>query len=223
MNTPSIYLTPSELVYLNGEKFAATSKLRHKIRLLHIDAQVDVLQLAQMTIAAAFLILEQHGTMRMELRQKKVMLGLGSTQALYADRVGPVAAWPPGTLESQIPQTAERLAQYQGQTEVYGIVYAWLGHDCFAPFDEVFDRVKQGLAMRGLLESRVETKLKIFKNTVYSCPEFTRQLALQQPLQPLQQWMGWYQQNRPEHWRALLEQITKAVAAREEKTDSSTD
>ena len=84
----------------------------------------------------------------------------------------------------------------------------------------MFSLVKRGLAGRGLLDSRVETHLKIFKNTVYTLPETTLQLALAQPLQPLQQLMAWYVQNRPEVWKALNDQIKRGIDARQEKTDS---
>jgi hypothetical protein len=88
-----------------------------------------------------------------------------------------------------------------------------------APFEEVFARIKYGLAGRGLLESRVETHLKIFKNTTYTLPESTRQLALSQLLQPLQQLLGWFAQSRPEYWKALNEQIKRGIDERQEKSD----
>jgi CRISPR/Cas system-associated endonuclease Cas1 len=71
-----------------------------------------------------------------------------------------------------------------------------------------------------LLESRVETRLKIFKNTVYTLPESTRQLALAQPLQPVQQLLGWYAQARPEYWQALNDHIKNGIESRREQNDN---
>jgi len=221
MNTP-VYLTPSEHVYLNGEKFAAKGGVFNKTRLMHIDLQVDTKQLAQAVIAAAFITLEQQGTLKLEFRQKKGLFGLGSSTIFCADAVGPMAAWAAGTLEAALPGLAQRLAATAaGQNQVYAMIYAWMEEDSAAPFEVVYSLIKRGLAGRGLLESRVETHLKIFKNTVYMLPEATRQLALSQPLQPIQQLMGWYAQNRPEVWKALNEQIKRGIEARQEQTDSN--
>jgi hypothetical protein len=220
MNAPA-YLTPSEHVYLNGEKFAPKAGVFNKTRLMHMDYQVEVKPFAQAVMAAAFITLEQQGTLRLEFRQKKGMFGLGSSKAFYADCVGPAAAWPTGTLEAALPNLSQGLAvTAANKNEVLTIVYAWLGEDSMDPFEGVFVKIKAGLAQRGLLDSRIETHLKIFKNTVYSLPEPTRQLALTQPLQPIQQLMGWYAQNKPEVWKALNEQIKKGIEARQEKSDS---
>jgi hypothetical protein len=220
MNTPP-YLTPSEQVYLNGEKFASKGGVFNKTRLMHIDLQVDTKQLAQAVIAAAFAALEQQGTLRLEFHQKKRILGLGTSNVFCADVVGPMAAWPAGTLEAALPGLAQRMAATEAsQNEVHAIIYALLGEDSAAPFEIVFLLIKRGLAGRGLLDSRVETHLKIFKNTVYTMPENTRLLALSQPLQPVQQLMGWYAQNRPEVWKALNDQIKRGIEARQEKSDN---
>jgi len=220
MSTP-LYLTPSEHVYLNGEKFAAKAGVFNKTRLMHTDVQVDIKQLAQAVLAAAFITLEQQGTLRLEFHQKKGLLGIGSSNVFCADAVGPAAPWPVGTLEAALPALSQRLAaQAAYQNQVYILTYTWLEQDSASPFESVFSLVKRGLAGRGLLDSHVETHLKIFKNTVYTLPEATHQLALAQPLQPLQQLMAWYAQNRPEVWKALNDQIKRGIDARQEKTDS---
>jgi hypothetical protein len=222
MNTTPAYLTPSELVYLNGEKFAPKGGVFNTTRLFHLDSSVGSAPLAQAVVAAAFLTLEQQGTLCMEVRQKKVLFGLTSTKALYADAVGQMAAWPAYTLESALPGLAYQLAGNKGQNEVHSILYAWIGQDVGAPFEEVFNRIKYGLAARGLLETRQETHMKIFKSTAYVLPEGTRQLAAVQPLQPVQQLLGWCQQSRPDVYSALFEQIKKGITARQEQSDTDT-
>jgi hypothetical protein len=210
MNTIPAFLTPSELVYLNGEKFVAKAGIFNATRLMHMDYPVGAAPMAQAVIAAAFLTLEQQATLRLEIRQKKVLFGLASSKALYADAVGQMAAWPAYTIESALPGLAYQLAGNNAQNEVHSILYAWLGQDVGSPFEEVFNRIKAGLAARGLLETRQETHLKIFKSTVYVLPEGTRQLAAVQPLQPVQQLMG------------LFDQIKKGIASRQEQTDTDT-
>ncbi len=221
MNPPA-YLTPSEQVYLNGEKFAAKAGFQHKARLLHSDTQVDCIQLVQAVFAAAFITLEQQNTLRLEFREKKGPLGLGSSRNLYADAVGPMAAWPAGTLEYPLPGHAQRMAATAAhQNQIYVVTYAAVEEENNDPFEQVFTLIKRGLAARGLLESHVETRLKIFKSTVYTLPETTRQLAQTQPLQPLQQLLGWYAQTRPAQWKELNKQIQRGVEARRPQPDTS--
>jgi hypothetical protein len=223
MDANPAYLTPSEHVYLNGEKFAPKAGIFGKTRLMHMDFDANVVQLVQAIFAAAFLTLEQQGTLRLEIRPKKVLFGLASTKALFADSVGPMAAWPAQTIEAALPGLAYQLASNKGQNEVYGIVYAWLGQDFSSPYEEVLTRLKNGLTARNLLEAREERTLKIFTRTVYALPEATRQLALAQSIQPVQQLSAWCQQTRPEIWDSLNNQIKKEVSARQEKSDDDFD
>jgi hypothetical protein len=223
MDANPTYLTPSEHVYLNGEKFAPKAGIFGKTRLMHMDFDANVIQLVQAIFAAAFLTLEQQGTLRLEIRPKKVLFGLASAKGMYADAVGPMAAWPAQTIEAALPGLAYQLASNKGRNEVYSMVYAWLGQDYSSPFEEVLTRIKNGLAARGLVEAREERTLKIFTRTVYALPEATRQLALTQSIQPVQQLFSWCQQARPELWESLNNQIKKAVAAHQEKSDTDFD
>jgi hypothetical protein len=222
MNAPSPDLTPSELVYLNGEKFASKSGVFNKTRLVHTDLSVSQAQLAQAALAAAFLTLEQQGTLRLDVRKKKVLFGLASSKGLYADSHGPAADWPPQTLESTLPGLAYQLGMDKNKNELDTIIYVWLGQDSSSPFEDVFTRIKEGLAARGLLETHQETHLKIFKSTVFTCPESTRQLAAAQSLQPVQQLLDNCQQTRPEVWKMLNDSIKHGITLRQEQTDTST-
>ncbi len=219
MSNPNPYLTPSEQVFLNGEEFAQKGGPFGRMHLMHLDQEVNGAQLAQMAVAAAFLINEQTGTLRLELRQKKGFLGLGSVQALYADLCGPLRQWPKLTLEADLPAAAEHL-KVQNNAEVYGIVYNWLGADFASPAGEVIERIKGGLADRSLLGMEEKKKLKIFTVREYWLPDPTRLLAQTQPLAPVRQLFQQCEQTRPQVWKALLEQIKKAIAARQEKTDT---
>ncbi len=162
MSVSDLHLTPSELVYLNGEKFAQKAGVFNKIKLMHLDMSVNDTQLVQMTVAAAFLANEQAGTLRLELKSKKALFGLASVQALYAEPCGPQPQWPPDTLEAILPAYAGRFKAEKNTNEVYSILYAWMGEDCMSPFGEVINRIQYGLGVRNLLGMREEKKLKIF-------------------------------------------------------------
>ena len=223
MSAADAYLTPSELIYLNGEKFAQKAGVFNKVQLMHIDLGVNLIQLVQMVVASAFLANEQAGTLRLELRAKKALFGLTSVQALYAEPCGPLRQWPQYTLEAVLPTYAERFKAEKNTNEVYSIVYAWLGQDWTAPFNEVIDRVRYGLGSRMLLGVHEEKKLKIFTVRSYTLPDSTRTLAQNTPLAPVQQMFQQCEQARPLVWKALLEQIKKAISARTEQTETSFD
>ncbi len=220
MDIPGSKLTPSELVYLNGEKFAQKAGVFNKIKLMHMDLSVNDAQLVQMAVAAAFLANEQAGTVRLELRSKKALFGLTSVQALYAEPCGVQHAWPENTLEAFFPAYAERFKVEKNTNEVYTILYAWMQEDCMSPFGEVISRIQYGLGARSLLGMREEKKLKIFTVHSYTLPDSTRALAQSTPLEPVQQLLRQCEQGRPQVWKALLEQIKKAISARREQTDN---
>lgn len=208
-------LLPSELVYFNAEKFASTKGVFNKISLLHSDAQVNRVELAQHLLAAAFLANEQAGLMRLELRQKKVLFGLSSKAALYADLTGQPPRWTGACLEADMLAAAGRAAN----SEVGSIVSAWLGRDFSDPYDELFSRVKMNLAERGLLGMQEERKFKIFVSRSFSLPTETREFIAAQPLQPLTALLQGCQSARPQVWQELLQQVKKAVDSRQEKIE----
>jgi hypothetical protein len=174
----------------------------------------------QSVLAAAFLVNEQQRALTLEIRPKKGFLGLGTVQALFAVPAGPLPAWPPMTAEAGLAAGAARQAPYN-QNEVYMVVYNWLGHDSSAPFEDVLEKVKAGLAERLLLGVHQEKKLKIFTVRSYVIPDSTRALAAASPWGTIAQIMQYTQQTRPLVWQKLNEDIKKAVAARQERTDTS--
>lgn len=218
---PDLYLTPSELVFLNGERFAQKVRLGNT-KLLHNDQDVGRVQLVVAILRAALFTQEQYRTLRLEVRKKKVLLGLTSTDTLYADPVGPAAAWPEGTVEAEFPPLAHSLYQSKGQNEVSNIIYAWLGHDVSSPYELVLEKIKWGLVKRGLLEVQEERKLKIFISRKFICPTPTVRLAAAQPLQPVLDLFNFYSQSRPDVWKESEDSIRKGVGARQEK-DNDTD
>jgi hypothetical protein len=217
---PNTYLTPSELVYLNGEKFAQKVRLGNT-KLLHNDQDVGRVALVVAILRAALFTQEQYRTLRLEVRKKKVLLGLASTETLYADPVGPMPAWPEGTVEAALPPLAQHFYQPKGENEVINIIYAWLGQDAASPYELVLEKIKWGLARRGLLEVQEERKLKIFVSRKFICPLATLRLAAEQPLQPVFDLLNFYSQSRPDVWKESEEAIRKGVGSRQEKSDDS--
>ncbi len=79
---PDNPLTPSELVFLNGEQFAKKVTLGN-VDLMHTGEKVSLAQLTGTILAAAILACEQAGAFRLEFRDRKAMLGLRKVRELF--------------------------------------------------------------------------------------------------------------------------------------------
>lgn len=211
-------LSASEMVYLQGEKFSPKAGVFNKIKLLHVDQDVNVNELVMNLLAAAFLWAEESGAVRLEIRQKKVLLGLAKSTTLFVDPVRPVD-FPMDSFESAIYPLAGQFAA-KNQNEVSNVIYAWMGADSSSPWSEVVKKVQWGLARRGLLEVIEEKKLKIFTVSHFEIPLATVQLANTLRPDGIQAMFLRCQQTRPDLWKLLNKQIKSGVDSRQEQSRS---
>jgi len=214
--------TPSELVLLNGQLFAEKAWVGN-VSLLHTETKVSATQLGQAMFATAFLAADQAGSIQLQVRQKKVLLGLGKADALFADPGDPAIPWPEPSLEGRLRGLAERWQHNKGQNEVANVLYSLLGQDSVNPWQEAVDLVKAGLAARGLLRKVEERKLKILVFSHYELPESTSALLLEQPVEPVQQLIADCKSSRPQIWKLLMAGINKAIQRRTEQVGAEDD
>ena len=218
---PDHPLTPSELVFLNGEQFAKKVTLGN-VELMHSGEKVSLAQLGEAILAAAFLACEQAGAFRLELKDRKAMLGLRKVRDLYAVPASPRENLPEGSLEATFAELANYLAQ-QDKNDIYTVLYTWLRKDSMAPWNTVLELFKAGMAERGLLEATAEKKLKIFTVTHYTLPERTARLVKGQPVAPVKAMLESCQRTRPDVWKELEAGIKKAITARTESSNTDLD
>ena len=219
---PTIYpdqpISASELVLLNGEKFAKKVMMGN-IQLMHTQESVSYSQLGQAILAAAVLAAESSGNLQLETRQEKAMFGLRKVTNLYANPNPQPLEWPQACPEAQIVQIADSLKAKDGGNQVSNIIYAWLREDSGTPWQTVIERVKAGMTQRGLLEAYEEKSLKIFTVTRYSLPESSKALAAGQSIHPVQQLLSNCENYRKDIWDLLIKQIKKAIKDRTEQDD----
>ena len=218
---PNNPLTPSEMVFLNGEQFAKKVMLGN-VDLLHSDEKVSLAQLGQAVLAAAILACEQAGAIRLEVRERKAMLGLRKVRELFAVPTNPREALPEYSLEATFSDLAIHLAP-QDKNDVYSMLYAWLREDAVAPWNTVMNLLKAGMANRGMLDATEEKKLKIFTVTHYAYPERTARLVKGQSVGNVKALLETCQRTRPEIWEMIESAIKKAIRARTESTDNNLD
>lgn len=218
---PSNPLTPSEVVYLNGEMFAKKVMLGN-VDLLHSDEKVSLAQLVQAILAAAILACEEAGAFRLEARERKALLGLRKVRELFAVPTSPRETLPEHSLEATFADLATRLAP-QNNNDIYTMLYAWLREDASSPWNTAMELMKAGMAKRGMLEATEEKRLKIFTITRYTLPERTARLAKGHAVGPVQALLDNCARARPEMWKLLESGIKKAISARTESSDTDLD
>jgi len=216
---PENPLTPSEVVFLNGEQFAKKVVLGN-IELMHSGEKVSLAQLGQAILTTAFLACEHADAIRLEVRERKAMLGLRKVQELFAVPASPREKLPEHSLEATFYDLAIRLAP-QENNDIYSMLYGWLREDVSSPWNTVMELLKAGMAARTVLDATEQKKLKIFTVTHYSLPERTARLIKGQSFEPVKALLENCQRTRPEVWKALEKGIKKAVSARTESSDSS--
>lgn len=219
---PGAPLAPSEIVLLNGEQFATKARTGN-VDLLHTEASVSAEQLAQAMLAAAILANAQAGAIRLDVREKKALLGFRKVSRLYAVPDQASASWPAGCLESEVRPLSEQLLAGGDNNEVSSVLVAWLKADSSNPWQSAIELVKAGLASRYLLDTIEEKRLKVFTTTRYELPDSTATLIAQQPIEPIQQLLQACQDNEPEMWKLLQNEIKSAIKARTEQVDSGAD
>ena len=130
---PDHPLTPSELVFLNGEQFAKKAKLGN-VDLLHSDEKVSLSELGEAILAAAFLAGEQAGAFHLEVRERKATLGLRKVRELFAVPASNRGNLPDGSLECDLIDLVIQLAP-KNKNDIYTVVYTWLGKDFSLPLE----------------------------------------------------------------------------------------
>lgn len=213
---------PSELIVLQGEKFA--TPLKGGLKLLHLDQRVNSTELGRAVLAAAVLANEQQGTIRLGIvHEWKAVFGL--LKGKKADGVEPGTAnvaWPEHSLEARVRPLVEQLSAKKKNTE-FDLFCELLGDQTESPWVHAVGLVENGLLRRGLMGVKQKTTLKIFKRSEFVLPESTRDLAATKSVDSIQQLIRDCQQSRPEVWTMLTAEMDRAIRNRTETDDDGPD
>ncbi|HCS39642.1 MAG: hypothetical protein ACYDH2_10345 [Anaerolineaceae bacterium] len=205
--------TPSELILLNGDKFAPEVESDGH-QLLCSDGMVNGHYLAVMMTAAAILANEEEGALVLELReQKKKLFSSASTSRVFIRPVGQSPSWNGYTLESAILFTAGQFFAIQGDNSVRSVVYSVLMENRKYPWQKIIEFVEWGLATSNWLMP-VEGDAATAFQTPFICPDKVQELAFAQPLGPVKQLFTTCKKITPELWQQLLAEIDMALKER---------
>lgn len=219
---PTYSLSPSELVFLNGDLFAQKARLGNT-QLLHMDKSVSTSQFGLAVLTAAILANEKLGALSLKTYQKKALLGLRKVTSLSVRPGSTPVEWPEGSLESELLSQVQRRRASDEAMEVTDLIYVWLRQDTSDPWKSVLEFVQSAMADRNLLKRHEEKKLKVFTVTHYTLPDSTASLAGKETVAPVKQILSACERERPEIWDLLTKQIKKAISARTEQDDTDFD
>jgi len=212
-------LTPSELVYLNGEQYAK-KRMINNVKLLHADLSVSASELAYAMLATAFLASETEGALRLVVGKRKALLG--SRDELCAEP-GPAGnIWPKPSIESNLIDTINKTAP-RDTCFVSTLVYNLLSADSSSPGADIVNLSKPYMARRRLIIEEEKKTLAIFTTYTYTLPPATLQGARQFPMERINQMLNTARQTRPELWKMLIAGLKSGIAQRVEREDTDWD
>lgn len=213
-------LSPSDVVYFNASSFTglvgkAKSVMAGKTGLVYAEEKVPAADLGTALLATALLANEQAGAVRLEMREKKEVLGLKTVQTLYVEPTGEQPAWPVGSLEARFLEAVPRSTS----RELDDVYYQMYAEDASLPWHQIAFLVVDGLKTRQLLQTIEKKRLKIFKSTEVVVPDSTRALAAGADVEPARALIS-SAQARPDFWEIVTREIGQAVNRRKEMDTS---
>lgn len=213
-SAPMPALSPSDVVFLARDRFAAPGGRLNYYKSAGIEIKVSVPELAQQAYAAAFLAAEQAGLLSLNLRSKKAMLGLRTVEAIYANPAGGQSLFGAEALESRVQQNALSLSGKK-QHEVWRVVHSLWSSDSANPSGDALGQIQNGLAARGILESTSTKRLKVFTVVEHSEPEAVLALAAERAGE-VEALLEHCRTARPDIWKRLIDDVAKGIRKHED-------
>ncbi|MBB4639113.1 hypothetical protein [Longimicrobium terrae] len=202
----ALTFAPSELVLLNGERFAPEAgMLTGKEELLTTGAKVHSEKLMDAAVHAAVWALVEAGTVRLETRKGKALFGLIKTEKTHLVRGAGGNPFPPRTLESFLAEQAGT------EPELDAALAAYIGAETTDVPGRVLGIIKAGMGERNLLDVEQKKVLMVFSSVGYSLPAGTRDLAAREPVEPIIQRAARAEQTQSELYRAVHKAIDSAT------------
>lgn len=205
--TLTVTLTPSELVYFYGDKFASKVMMGNH-ELVHNSTKVSINQLGEAILMAALLTDADKGILSLEMKTSKALFGMMTTHAVQVNIINANNDWPENTLESMICQIAERLNKTKGTNAVTveDLMYNFFSEDVDWPQKSIISFLLGGLYKRGLLLNNEKQKYVPYPDTL--------KLIEQQSVEGVQKLIDSSKNKNPELHALVIKQIQSGLKKR---------
>ncbi len=204
--------TPSEYIFLNGEKFLPAAEGSDSIPLLCSNLNVSGRLLSSYLVMAAILANESEGALKIEIQEKRKLFGGSTRKDIFLHAVQPAPNWSGYTLEAAVMFLANSLFPSQEHT-LYNVVYSMLVNDRPDPWQKIIELVEWGLASSDWL-APVKSDAAAAFSTPFICPGNVRELAMEQPAKPVVLLLEGCKQRRPDLWQGMIGEIEQALKDR---------
>jgi hypothetical protein len=205
-------LAPSELVLLKAERFCKPLSIGFKAPQSNI--KVDSSELATLAAAAGVLANEQAGACRLEVGRPVQHGPVTLPAPLLLIPTGPAPAWPDHSLEAAARPLIEQAIRANGCCQASDLTYGWLEKNMGDVWGSALENIQLGLVARGLLQTYVETKMRIFKITHYQLTPQLSGFLSQFPVEDVQRMLNACRTARPQVWKALWEGLAYGFSRR---------
>jgi hypothetical protein len=203
-------LAPSELIFLNGERYAReVCDDSPAVSLLHVNRRVSSHELARRVIAAAILANEQAGNISLCALTHRSLLGLRRARRVLVEPGRADRKFPLYSLEAFIPEIIRR-----GAVEASELVFRLLREDAAESHRWAIDLVQGGLAARGIVEVEEVRHKGFVTQSHFRLAESTAKLVGLQPLEAINDLLRNAASARPEVYILLEEQIKEGLKKR---------
>lgn len=210
------YLTPSETVLLQGDRFARRDTIRTIGEKLLLDesTKVDATELAETALAAAVLANVEAGAMSVELQTNRHLFGLVKTRSMVVENREENPAWAEGSLEAAVLS----MRPESGSRKMADLLYDVLEEDTGNPPLHALGLIKRGLAARGVLREEEAKTLKVFTTTRQVPTDELRSADLAPHLERAESLLAPWRE-RLEEWKYLRKAAGEALGRRAERSD----
>jgi hypothetical protein len=209
-------LTPSEIILLNPEQFAAEGTMLKggSFQSLTSPAKAGHQELTTALLAVALLANEQAGNVRLSVVQKKAMLGLKTVNAVKVELAGETVNWPKATFEWFVHEGVRK-----GPREASDLFTQMLLTNSQYPWSLASMIACASLAERGFLIGEEKKKLLVLKTVNYKVAPHTAEAMAANPPGPVRQLLDQCRQARPDLYQAIELSVKTAISNRTEYSE----
>ncbi|MEJ1373598.1 MAG: hypothetical protein RPT94_01075 [Candidatus Sedimenticola sp. (ex Thyasira tokunagai)] len=205
--TQVLDITPSEMLLLNGDKFASKGIIGNIE--LPLGIKVSAEKLGEALLANAFLTIEQEACVELFVGKQKQLFGLINSDRLFMKRSSTADKWPAPSVESELCALAQPEAVLVSDT-----LFDWLKKPHGTPWVLALMHVQHSMAQRGILHEESRKLLGMTVSKSYSL-DHEKLAAIQQGVpEPNRLLMDNCKNSRPEVWKHLIKEIHLGINRR---------
>jgi hypothetical protein len=206
-------LTPSELVWMFGNKFAEGHFLDN-YSLTHLGARVSSTQLMRAIMATAFLVNEKIDTLHFEVHKEKKFFNLLSVSILQIFPGKERNPWTKRSLEYSVCYFVDRLNEDEDSIGVDKVVYLWIGAAVQDPWKFALKRIERSVYVWEQFDRHNKTEPVLISLDEPNITDEVLSVASKQSISFIQNLLMECEVNRKTVWDLIIRSISSGIGGR---------